>query len=85
VVPIVKNTKVPPVTTPPVTDAETSNPLADNPRTEPLLVTVRDAQRLLKIGKTHVFDLLNKGVLERRKVGKATRITMRSIRNVAGL
>ncbi len=51
---------------------------------DPLLVTVPQAQKLLGIGKTSVFSLVNQGVLERRKLGGATRITMRSIRKVAG-
>ena len=53
--------------------------------TSPLLVTVQEACRLLSCGKTHLFVMINKGLLERRKVGNATRITMRSIRELAGL
>lgn len=51
----------------------------------PLLVTVRQACSLLGIGRTHLFQLLNTGVLERRKVGRSTRITLRSVRDLAGV
>ena len=52
---------------------------------EPLLVTPKRAGELLGLGKTTVFDLLNKGILERRKIGKATRITLRSVHKLAGI
>jgi len=52
---------------------------------DPFLVTVSQTEKLLNVGKTTVFDLINKGRLERRKVGNATRITLRSVRNVAGI
>ena len=51
----------------------------------PLLVTVRQAGSLLGVGKTQVFNLLRLGVLERRKVGGATRVTLRSVRDLAGV
>ena len=51
----------------------------------PLLVTVQQACKLLACGKTKVFDLLNQGTLERRKIGKATRITLESIKKLAGV
>lgn len=52
---------------------------------EPLLATVAETRQLLRIGKTQVFQLLRDDVLERRKVSGSTRITMRSIRKLAGL
>lgn len=50
----------------------------------PLLVTVQDACKLLGCGKTKVFAMINEGLLERRKLGHATRVTFSSIRRVAG-
>jgi hypothetical protein len=52
---------------------------------EPLLVTVREAGALLGFGKTKIFQLLECGALERRKVNGATRITLRSVRELAGV
>jgi excisionase family DNA binding protein len=52
---------------------------------EPLLVTVAEAGRLLRCGKSKIFEMIKEGVLERRKLGGATRITMASIRHVAGV
>lgn len=55
------------------------------PGPEPLLATVGEAGKLLRCGKTTIFDLINRGLLERRKLGRATRITLASIRNLAGV
>lgn len=49
------------------------------------LVTVKQAQALLNASKTSIFAWINQGLLERRKIGKATRITLRSIRVLAGV
>lgn len=56
-----------------------------NTKCEPLLVTVNDACKLLSCGKTKAFAMINEGVLERRKLGHATRITLASIRKAAGV
>jgi hypothetical protein len=66
-------------------DAVTAQEHPAEAETCPLLVTVAEAQRLLSIGKSSVFAMLNDGDLERRKVRKGTRITMRSVLRVAGL
>lgn len=50
----------------------------------PLLVTVKQAGALLGIGKTSIFAALKSGTLERRKVNGATRVTLRSVRALAG-
>ena len=52
---------------------------------QPLLVTVREAGALLGFGKTKIFQLLECGALERRKVKGATRITLRSVYKLAGV
>ena len=49
-----------------------------------LMVTVKQAQVLLSASKSSIFEWVNKGLLERRKIGTATRITLRSIRALAG-
>lgn len=53
--------------------------LTSVPSQDPLLVTVPQACKLLACGKTTIFGLLSKGVLERRKIGNATRITLCSV------
>ena len=60
-------------------------PVCPEAQPEPFLATVAEARRHLRIGKTQVFELLKSGVLERRKVNSSTRITMRSIRKLAGV
>ncbi len=66
--------------------AATHNPALsrDTSSPAPLLVTVRQACKMLACGKTTVFALINQGSLERRKIGKATRITLDSIKKLAG-
>ena len=51
---------------------------------EVLLVTVKQACKITNYGRTKIFSLMASGVLERRKEGRSTRITMRSIRKLAG-
>lgn len=51
----------------------------------PLLVTPKVSGKLLGIGKTKTFQLLAKGILERRYVDGAVRVTLRSVLQVAGL
>jgi excisionase family DNA binding protein len=48
------------------------------------LATVREAEQMLRCCKTTVNTLINAGKLERVKVGRATRITVRSIRAITG-
>lgn len=54
------------------------------PANENVLVTVREAEQMLRCCKTTVHTLINAGKLERVKVGRATRITVRSIRAITG-
>ena len=54
------------------------------PANENGLVTVREAEQMLRCCKTTVNTLINAGKLERVKVGRATRITVRSIRAITG-
>jgi excisionase family DNA binding protein len=44
------------------------------------LVPIREAARLLGIGKTRAYELVDAGALEARKLGNLTMITMDSIR-----
>jgi excisionase family DNA binding protein len=47
---------------------------------QPYLVDVREATRLLGIGKTSLYKLLKNRALESRSMGRKTLITMASIR-----
>lgn len=40
----------------------------------PLLYTVEQAQHLLGIGRTRIYDLIKSGELEKVKIGNSTRI-----------
>ena len=51
---------------------------------EPLLLTVKQVQRKLSLGRTKVIELCNEGVLERRHIGRCARITARSVDRLAG-
>jgi hypothetical protein len=54
---------------------------SDGPeKTDPIGVSPKEAQRLLSIGNTKCYEMMNAGVLEYYKEGAATRITMVSIR-----
>lgn len=58
---------------------------AASTKPEPFLVSVEETCRLLNCGRTTIFALLSSGTLDRRKVGRATRVTMASIRRLAGI
>lgn len=45
----------------------------------PLLLTVKQTCSLLAISKSTVFVMLADGSLERRRLGGATRVTLRSV------
>jgi excisionase family DNA binding protein len=47
---------------------------------EPLAVSPREACRLLNVGNTYLYELLNNGELESYWEGKSRKITTRSIR-----
>jgi excisionase family DNA binding protein len=48
-----------------------------------LLVSPKDAQRILGIGHTKIYELLKAGALTRVKLGAATRISVASIHALA--
>ena len=49
----------------------------------PIFVTVNDAKRLLSLGHTRVYELMNSGELERVKSGSKTLISYESLRRSA--
>ncbi len=53
--------------------------------TNSLLYTVKEACIALRCGRTHLYALVNRGDLELRKLGGATRITKASVHALAGV
>lgn len=49
----------------------------------PIFVTVNEAKRLLSLGHTRVYELMNSGALERVKSGGKTLISYESLRRYA--
>ena len=52
------------------------------PPDPPLAVRVRDAAHMIGIGRTKVYDLIGSGELQTVKIGRATLITMSSLRRL---
>lgn len=49
----------------------------------PIFVTVNDAKRLLSLGHTRVYELMNSGALDRVKSGGKTLISYESVQRYA--
>ena len=47
-----------------------------------LAVRVGEASRVIGIGRTKLYELINAGDLETVKIGRATLVTMRSLRRL---
>ena len=45
------------------------------PEALPLLLTVKDVQRLIRISRPTIYKMIDDGRLMRKKIGRATRIT----------
>jgi len=50
---------------------------------KPLLCSVEEAGRLLSIGRSRIYELMNDGELDSRKLGKRRLITTASIESFA--
>jgi len=51
---------------------------------EPICASVNDTARILGIGRTKVYELINAGRLETVKIGRRTLVRTASIRAVVG-
>ena len=51
----------------------------------PVAVSINDTVRLLSLGRTKVYDLINDGTLKTTKVGRRTLVTMASIHALVGM
>ena len=52
------------------------------PPAPPLAVRVRDAAHMIGIGRTKLYELIGSGELQTVKIGRATLITMSSLRRL---
>ena len=62
-----------------------SNPWHKPGEQKPFLYSVKDASRLLGIGKTTTWSLIKQGSLETRKIGARTLVTADSVEHLARL
>ena len=51
---------------------------------EPICVRVNDAARMIGVGRTKLYQLIATGEVEMVKIGKATRVTTASLRELVG-
>jgi excisionase family DNA binding protein len=50
---------------------------------DPLTVSLKEAGRLLGVNRTRIYRLIADGLIDARKIGRRTLITMKSIRDYA--
>lgn len=50
---------------------------------EPLLVSIAEAANALSLGRTSIYELIRKGDLETRKMGRRRLVTVASIERLA--
>jgi excisionase family DNA binding protein len=51
----------------------------------PLLVSVKDASRMLGIGRSSMWKLISRGEIETRRIGRRTLIRRQALENFAGV
>lgn len=52
------------------------------PPVEPICVKVNDAARMIGVGRTKLYELISAGEVDVVKLGKSTRVTTASLRNL---
>jgi len=57
---------------------------ANSPPLAPLAYSIVDACRVSSLGRTRIYQLINSGQLEARKVGKRTLIPAQSLQQLIG-
>ena len=50
---------------------------------EPLFVSISEAAKALSLGRTSVYELINAGELDTRKMGRRRLVTVASIKRLA--
>lgn len=50
---------------------------------EPLFLTIAETQQLLRVGRTYLYELIDRGEIRRVKMGHKALITADSVRNFA--
>ena len=56
--------------------------MSDHKPVEPICVRINDAARMIGVGRTKLYELISSGELETVKIGKATRVTTASLRDL---
>ena len=56
--------------------------MSGHQRFEPICVRINDAARMIGVGRTKLYELIATGEVETVKIGKATRITTASLREL---
>ena len=51
---------------------------------EPILVSIAETAKALSLGHTSVYELINTGELDTRKMGRRRLVTVTSIKRLAG-
>jgi excisionase family DNA binding protein len=52
------------------------------PEVEPLLLTIEEAARVLRVGRSTVYELLASNALEAVKIGRSRRVTLASAKSL---
>ena len=50
----------------------------------PMLVSIKEARRLIGVGNTRIYDLINAGALETIRIGKRRMVRYSSLQKLAG-
>ena len=56
--------------------------MSASPYVEPICVRINDAANMIGVGRTKLYELIAAGELETVKIGKATRVTTASLREL---
>ncbi|HKU24561.1 MAG TPA: helix-turn-helix domain-containing protein [Candidatus Sulfotelmatobacter sp.] len=56
--------------------------MTPHPAPEPICVRVNEAARMIGVGRTKLYELIAAGEVKTVKLGKATRITTASLRDL---
>jgi excisionase family DNA binding protein len=52
------------------------------PSPDPICIRVNDAARMIGVGRTKLYELISAGEVETVKLGKSTRVTTASLRDL---
>jgi len=73
-----------PPSSPPRTPAAPTPQVMTPEQPPPMLVSIKEARRLIGVGHTRIYDLINAGALETVRIGKRRMIRYSSLQKLAG-